>query len=159
MFLFESDSQMGYCSSLMECDNSVNSPGDLFCQTPVHLAASAGEPFTLMWLLKTGADANLQDIYGEAPIHKAAKAGSFECLSLLVASNAKLDLCNHDGQMAEDLAFSCGFSKCAAFLAAVKEARMLKLCGELLFSPQNTKDNPLKRSHGPQENSGCKRTK
>ncbi|RXM30821.1 Sorting nexin-25 [Acipenser ruthenus] len=116
-------------SNLVEAGTAVNSSGDPFGQSPVHLAACGDQAFCLLWLLKTGADANEQDCYGEAPIHKAAKAGSLECISLLIASDARLGLCNNDGQTAEDLAWSYGFHDCARFLTTVKMTQSLKSSG------------------------------
>lgn len=129
MLLLNSDAQFDCLSNLVEAGTAVNSSGDPFGQSPVHLAACGDQAFCLLWLLKTGADANEQDCYGEAPIHKAAKAGSLECISLLIASDARLGLCNNDGQTAEDLAWSYGFHDCARFLTAVKMTQSLKSSG------------------------------
>ncbi|KAG5848318.1 ankyrin repeat domain-containing protein 37 [Anguilla rostrata] len=126
MFLLDSDSQLDCLSNLLEAGCAVNSTGDPSGQSPAHLAACGGQAFCLLWLLQTGADANLQDSSGETPIHKAARAGSLECISVLIASDAQLEICNHDGKTAEDLAWTYGYLECGKYLSTLRMNRSLK---------------------------------
>ncbi|XP_028833409.1 ankyrin repeat domain-containing protein 37-like [Denticeps clupeoides] len=123
MLLLDADSQLDCIDNLFEAGYGVNSGGDDCGQTPAHLAAFGGQAFCLLWLLRTGADANQQDVSGETPVHKAVRAGSLECVSVLVASDAQLEICNKKGQTAEDLAWSCGFAECGRLLRTLRKTR------------------------------------
>ncbi|XP_006630167.3 ankyrin repeat domain-containing protein 37 [Lepisosteus oculatus] len=125
MLLLDPDSQLDCRAGLVQAGSAVNCAGDPCGQSPLHLAASGGDAFCLLWLLQTGGDPNQQDCSGETPLHKAARAGSLECVSLLVASDARLDLCTSGGLTAEGLAWASGGSDCARFLAAARSNRSL----------------------------------
>ncbi|XP_042223056.1 ankyrin repeat domain-containing protein 10-like isoform X2 [Homarus americanus] len=87
-----------------------------FTQTPAHIAAFAGHPHCLQWLLHTGVDPNAQDYLGETSLHKAARTGSTECVDLLVANRAKIGNRNNNGQTAAQLANACSYTALANHL-------------------------------------------
>ncbi|XP_074650081.1 uncharacterized protein LOC141905187 isoform X2 [Tubulanus polymorphus] len=89
-----------------------------FRQTPCHVAAYGGHPYSLQWLLQSDANKDAQDYLGETPLHKAARTGSIECISLLISHGADVRVENNHKQTACDLAQSCGYLECCQFLTA-----------------------------------------
>ncbi|XP_037783040.1 ankyrin repeat domain-containing protein 10-like isoform X1 [Penaeus monodon] len=87
-----------------------------FSQTPIHIAAFAGHPHCLQWLIQAGADPNAQDYLGETSLHKAARTGSVECVNLLAMNKATLGIRNNNDQTAVQLASACGFTDLANHL-------------------------------------------
>ncbi|KAK4312362.1 hypothetical protein Pmani_016207 [Petrolisthes manimaculis] len=87
-----------------------------FTQTPAHIAAFAGHPHCLSWLLQAGAHTDAQDYLGETALHKAARTGSLECVNILLNSKAKISVHNNNGQTAGQLAEACSYSDLATHL-------------------------------------------
>ncbi|KAK7086459.1 Amyloid protein-binding protein 2 [Halocaridina rubra] len=115
------------CLRLLVCGigNGVSShPGlktSRFSQTPIHIAAFAGHPHCLQWLLQAGADPNAQDYLGETSLHKAARTGSLECVNILLASKASIRIRNNNGQTAAQLANACSYGSLANHLSQIEE--------------------------------------
>jgi ankyrin repeat protein len=78
-------------------------------QTPLMLAAQAGNVMFAHPLLEVGADASLLDKDGRSVLHWAAIGGDYpEFVRLLLVSGADPSVCHHGGQTAADYARALG---------------------------------------------------
>ncbi len=59
-------------------------------QTPLHLAASAGQESVSALLLELGASLDATDEYGQKPIHLAAQSNKPEVVKLFLKQRPKL---------------------------------------------------------------------
>ncbi|XP_050725234.1 uncharacterized protein LOC127002964 isoform X3 [Eriocheir sinensis] len=91
-----------------------------FTQTPAHIAAFAGHPHCLLWLLQTGVNPNARDYLGETSLHKAARTGSMECVNVLLSNKVQVGIPNNNGQTAAQLANSCSHTDLANYLLQVE---------------------------------------
>lgn len=71
---------------------------DIKGQTPLMLAAQAGDAELVKIMLEAGANPDLQDIKGMTALHSAAKSNSVACVSYLLATRCRLDLVTVDGR-------------------------------------------------------------
>mmetsp|Transcript_17604 Transcript_17604/g.48306 ORF Transcript_17604/g.48306 Transcript_17604/m.48306 type:complete len:794 (+) Transcript_17604:102-2483(+) len=88
-------------------------------ETPVHIAAAAGQLRAVTLLLEHRASANAQDFAGESPLHYAALAGQAVAIWELYRSNADVDLASFAGETPLDIAWQNpayfrGIDACAA---------------------------------------------
>ena len=67
-------------------------------QTPLHVAATAGNILMVKFLLENNANIKEADDHGRTPLHRAAVAGSKEVVQLLIDSGADLDAIDTEGQ-------------------------------------------------------------
>jgi len=66
-------------------DADLNQQGDYHCR-PLHKAI--GHPRTVQFLVKNGADVNVQTAFGETPLHRAISTGQIETAKYLVDKGA-----------------------------------------------------------------------
>uniref|UniRef100_A0A8C4H1K9 Oxysterol-binding protein n=1 Tax=Dicentrarchus labrax TaxID=13489 RepID=A0A8C4H1K9_DICLA len=71
--------------------------------TPLHLASYFGHRDVVEELLKTGADANVQNDMGDTPLHKAAYTGRKEIVLLLLRYDACSNIINGTAQIPKDV--------------------------------------------------------
>ncbi|XP_035527412.1 oxysterol-binding protein-related protein 1-like isoform X2 [Morone saxatilis] len=71
--------------------------------TPLHLACYFGHRDVVEELLKTGADANVQNDMGDTPLHKAAYTGGKEIVLLLLRYDACSNIINGTAQIPKDV--------------------------------------------------------
>lgn len=71
---------------------------DIKGQTPLMLAAQAGDAELVKIMLEAGANPDLQDIKGMTALHSATKSNSMDCVSFLLAAPCRLDLVTIDGR-------------------------------------------------------------
>lgn len=69
---------------------------DIKGQTPLMLAAQAGDAELVKIMLEAGANPDLQDIKGMTALHSAAKSNSIACVKYLLAAPCRLDLVTID---------------------------------------------------------------
>ena len=81
-----------FCLIYLE-DSLVNVP-DAEGQTPLHLAAAAGDDVMVAYLLDRGAEIDAQDVNGETPFHLAARANHLETVRVLTGRGANFMLTN-----------------------------------------------------------------
>ena len=67
--------------------------------TPLHLAASRGQPAVTRLLLGAGADASAQNSYGYTPLHDASTLGCVATATLLLAHGAPIGTLNSEGEV------------------------------------------------------------
>ena len=60
-------------------------------ETPLHLAASGGDPSVVELLLEAGADPRARDGNGATPLHRAAGSGSSDNVTMLLGAGAELE--------------------------------------------------------------------
>jgi len=65
-------------------------------RTPLHIAAAAGNPDVVAWLLENKA-VNIFDRFGGLPIHDAQRGNHFKCVNLLKTQSTSLDSMFVDG--------------------------------------------------------------
>ena len=70
----------------------------------IHYAALANNHTAVYYLLKYGAETDVQDEEGNTPLHLAAKYGNLAATRVLLKAGAALHLTNAEGQTALDLA-------------------------------------------------------
>ncbi|MBN3317327.1 ANR37 protein, partial [Atractosteus spatula] len=75
MLLLDPDSQLDCRGGLVQAGSAVNCAGDPCGQSPLHLAASGGDAFCLLWLLQTGGDANQQFVHQRRADGRGAGVG------------------------------------------------------------------------------------
>lgn len=71
---------------------------DIKGQTPLMLAAQAGDAELVKIMLEAGANPDLQDIKGMTALHSAAKSNSVDCVNYLLNLPCRLDLVTVDGR-------------------------------------------------------------
>lgn len=67
-------------------------------KTPLILAASTGDIYSLKILLSKGADIEKRDFLGQTAMHHAVKNGQVRIIAFLCHAGAKLNTCDHQGQ-------------------------------------------------------------
>uniref|UniRef100_A0A8C4NLW2 Oxysterol-binding protein n=1 Tax=Dicentrarchus labrax TaxID=13489 RepID=A0A8C4NLW2_DICLA len=107
--------QEGSCSHiqrLLQSRIDHGSPPNINCRsrskassgwTPLHLASYFGHRDVVEELLKTGADANVQNDMGDTPLHKAAYTGRKEIVLLLLRYDACSNIINGTAQIPKDV--------------------------------------------------------
>lgn len=71
---------------------------DIKGQTPLMLAAQAGDAELVKIMLEAGANPDLQDIKGMTALHSASKSNSVDCVNYLLNLPCRLDLVTVDGR-------------------------------------------------------------
>ncbi|SEA10341.1 ankyrin repeat domain-containing protein [Alkalimonas amylolytica] len=71
---------------------------DIKGQTPLMLAAQAGDDELVKIMLEAGANPDLQDIKGMTALHSATKSNSVDCVNYLLELPCRLDLVAVDGR-------------------------------------------------------------
>jgi hypothetical protein len=71
---------------------------DIKGQTPLMLAAQAGDAELVSIMLTAGANPDLQDIKGMTALHSATKSNSVDCVNYLLDLPCRLDLVTVDGR-------------------------------------------------------------
>lgn len=93
-------------------------------ESPVHVAADAGQLRALKLLLECKASANDQDLAGEAPLHYAALAGHAVAAWELYRSGADAELASFAGETPLDVAWQNPAYFCGVDTGAVADALM-----------------------------------
>ena len=106
-------------------NQSVDLATKRFGQTPLHVAAFAGNILCVKWLLHCGASKDKQDYIGETSLHKAVRTGSLECTKMLTSHAASCAIRNKNGQIPKDLARACGYLLIADYLRQAEELSTL----------------------------------
>jgi len=79
-------------------DVNIVSAFGVYTQTPLHVAASAGNRLMVKFLLENGADIKIADGHGRTPLHLAAFRGHKEVSQLLIDNGADLNPFDTEGQ-------------------------------------------------------------
>lgn len=87
------------CMLIETVPKSVNIT-DFKAQSPLMLAAQAGDALLVNTLLTHGADPDLQDFKGRTALHGAVKSANFDTVKALVSSSCNLKLTTYDGMTA-----------------------------------------------------------
>ena len=82
----------------------------------IHYAALANNHTAVYYLLKYGAETDVQDEEGNTPLHLAAKYGKLKAVRILLKAGASIHLTNADGQTALDLATAAKCKRIADLL-------------------------------------------
>lgn len=106
--------QLGICQQLVSRDADVNKPG----WTPLHYAATSGNPAVIQLLLDHYAYVDAESPNGSTPLMMAAMYGSLEAVKLLLQAGADATLKNAKGLTALDFARKAEHQDAVVLIAA-----------------------------------------
>jgi len=70
----------------------------MYSLTPLHLAATKGNPIAIEALIRLGADVNSPDRFSLTPIHYASIEGSISSLKILLENGANINSRNDNNK-------------------------------------------------------------
>ncbi len=82
---------------LLENGEDINGGDEKFNETPLHIAATAGQSEITELLLKEGADIQARSMSEKTPLHKAVFFGQFDTVKLLVEKGADVNARDKSG--------------------------------------------------------------
>ncbi|XP_046566293.1 alpha-latrocrustotoxin-Lt1a-like [Haliotis rubra] len=122
--------------------NKIN----LYKQTPLHVAAAAGNADSVEFLIRAGARINDQGDFNMTPLHMAMMVGHAECITHLIEANASLGIRDEFQTLPLDITFDSSISSLKAIVSTLKTSleNNRELSGPLLIAVQNNELDKVK---------------